>query len=54
MSPTGPGEPLRITEVVVPPYSRGGNSITLRCQFDLEGDVLYNVKWYKGAKEFYR
>ena len=38
----------------MPGYSRRGNTLTLHCKFDLEGDRLYNVKWYKGIKEFYR
>ncbi|GLV40002.1 beaten path Ia [Carabus blaptoides fortunei] len=24
------------------------------CHYDLEGDALYSVKWYKGRREFYR
>lgn len=36
--------------LAVPP----GASATLTCHFDLEGDPLYTVKWYKGSKEFYR
>ena len=24
------------------------------CNYDLEGDLLYTVKWYKGKEEFFR
>lgn len=24
------------------------------CNYDLEGDTLYALKWYKGRKEFFR
>lgn len=26
----------------------------LECDFDLEGNGLYSVKWYKDKREFYR
>jgi hypothetical protein len=26
----------------------------LKCNYDLEGDTLYSIKWYKGRHEFYR
>ena len=26
----------------------------LECQYDMEGDRLYSVKWYRNGKEFYR
>lgn len=31
-----------------------GDNVNLFCQFDLEGDSLYSVKWYKGKREFFR
>ena len=31
-----------------------GDKVNLECIFDLEGEVLYSVKWYKGGKEFFR
>lgn len=26
----------------------------LACHYDMQGDVLYSIKWYKGRREFYR
>ena len=26
----------------------------LECLYDMEGDALYSVKWYRNGKEFYR
>lgn len=31
-----------------------GNSTILECRYDLQGEVLYSVKWYKDGHEFYR
>ncbi|KAA0203100.1 hypothetical protein HAZT_HAZT007257 [Hyalella azteca] len=45
---------LKLRQVSVPGYSRTGDTVSLHCDFDLEGDQLYNVKWYKGVKEFFR
>nr|CAI5820720.1 unnamed protein product [Callosobruchus analis] len=38
----------------IPPAVVHGSKVTLKCLFDLEGDKLYSVKWYRGAREFYR
>ncbi|ODN04720.1 B-cell receptor CD22 [Orchesella cincta] len=43
--------PIRID---VPPYVREGDTAILRCQYDLDDDKLYTMKWYKGAQEFFR
>jgi hypothetical protein len=40
--------------VNVPAAILRGGTATLFCHFDLEGDPLYSVKWYKGRREFYR
>ena len=31
-----------------------GEDITLECIYDLQGDSLYSVKWYRNGQEFYR
>lgn len=45
---------LRLNKVEVPPHPVAGSSIPLHCIFDMEGDELYSVKWYKRNAEFYR
>ncbi|XP_067009687.2 cell adhesion molecule 1 isoform X2 [Anabrus simplex] len=45
---------LRDVRVVVPIAILRGDSAVLSCHFNLEGDSLYSVKWYKGRREFYR
>lgn len=45
---------LRNVSVVIPEAVAVGSSVTLTCLYDLEKDVLYAVKWYKGKAEFYR
>ena len=38
----------------VPPQLILGQSASLECNVDLEGSVLYSVKWYKNGQEFFR
>ncbi|KAJ8937283.1 hypothetical protein NQ318_006164, partial [Aromia moschata] len=45
---------LKDVSVTVPQAARIMDTVTLQCRYDLEGEPLYTVKWYKGAKEFYR
>jgi hypothetical protein len=33
---------------------RVGDSLQLKCDYDLENAVLYSIRWYFGAEEFYR
>lgn len=45
---------LRFTEFHIPDFVFQNSSVQLSCDFDLEGVVLYNLKWYKDNREFYR
>lgn len=51
--PAGVGG-LRDVVVTVPMAVAPGDTVTLRCAYDLEGDPLYTVKWYKSRQEFFR
>jgi len=31
-----------------------GQTAKLSCNYDLEGDKLYSIKWYRNRHEFYR
>ncbi len=41
-------------QVEVPRFEIVGERTRLRCNYDLEGESLYSVKWYKNGSEFYR
>lgn len=45
---------IQIYEVGVPAAVRAGENVMLACHYDMQGDVLYSIKWYKGRREFYR
>jgi hypothetical protein len=45
---------LQGVKLVFPPVVRLGGEATLLCLYDLEGEPLYSVKWYRGNQEFYR
>lgn len=45
---------LKDVRVIVPAAVRRGENVNLICQYDLEGDTLYSMKWYKGKREFFR
>lgn len=45
---------LRMLMLEVPSPAVNGESVELRCSFDLENDNLYSIKWYKNNTEFYR
>lgn len=45
---------IMLTEVRVPKHTIKGHSVRLECHYDMEGEALYSVKWYKDGREFYR
>lgn len=45
---------LRMVALHVPSRVIVGDTIRLTCKFDLEGDTLYSIKWYRDDIEFYR
>ncbi|XP_074114501.1 autophagy-related 16 isoform X3 [Cotesia typhae] len=45
---------LKDVKVEIPEAVAVGSQVTLTCRYDLQTDVLYAVKWYKGKDEFYR
>lgn len=40
--------------LVEPPAVRRGQSVALRCEYQLDGAPLYSIKFYRGQLEFYR
>ncbi|SPP80676.1 uncharacterized protein LOC117583333 [Drosophila guanche] len=40
--------------LVQPPAVRRGQSVALRCDYQLDGAPLYSIKFYRGQMEFYR
>lgn len=51
-APTSTG--LRLTEVRIPNHVVRDSTARLECHYDLDGDALYSVKWYRDGLEFYR
>jgi hypothetical protein len=45
---------IRLMEVRIPMHTVRDQSARLECHYDLEGEALYSVKWYKDGNEFYR
>ena len=35
-------------------HAETGQDISLTCDYELEDDILYSIKWYRDDKEFYR
>jgi hypothetical protein len=47
-------ECVRLRDLSIPSFRFRDSDATLACNFDLEGERLYSVKWYKDGHEFYR
>ncbi|XP_046812612.1 uncharacterized protein LOC111685096 [Lucilia cuprina] len=45
---------LTMTEVRIPKHIMRHETAALGCKYDLDGESLYSVKWYKDGFEFYR
>ncbi|XP_066139719.1 uncharacterized protein [Euwallacea fornicatus] len=45
---------LRSMVIKVPEAARTGDTVTLKCEYDLEEADLYSIKWYWQNEEFYR
>ena len=45
---------IRLTRTSLPSHAILGEDVVLECSYDMEGDKLYSVKWYKDNMEFYR
>lgn len=45
---------LKLLNVRIANHTVLGASTTLKCTYDLEGENLYSVKWYKDGDEFFR
>lgn len=45
---------MKITKLRIPDAVKKGETAILECHYDLEGGMLYSVKWYKGTFEFFR
>ncbi|MPC27093.1 hypothetical protein E2C01_020250 [Portunus trituberculatus] len=48
------GVGVRMTSMSSPRYVMEGTNITLRCEFDLEGDDLYSLLWWRGGSVLLR
>ncbi|XP_021963894.1 cell adhesion molecule 2 isoform X2 [Folsomia candida] len=45
---------LRLADLKIPSHTIRGQPVRLECHYDLEGEALYSVKWYKDQHEFFR
>ncbi|KAM3959550.1 uncharacterized protein ACR2FA_006344 [Aphomia sociella] len=45
---------LRNVNLIIPEAAERGSLVEMKCLYELEGEVLYSVKWYRGDREFCR
>ncbi|XP_050674188.1 uncharacterized protein LOC126971805 [Leptidea sinapis] len=45
---------LRNVYMAIPEATERGKPVAIKCMYDLENEDLYQVKWYRGDREFYR
>ncbi|KAF0749884.1 Uncharacterized protein FWK35_00014991 [Aphis craccivora] len=45
---------IKLTKFKMKEITFVGSTTTLECNYDLEGEQLYSIKWYKDRNEFYR
>lgn len=45
---------LGMVHVTIPTAIQSGRNAIMTCDYELEDDDLYSVKWYKGKREFFR
>ncbi|XP_065093323.1 uncharacterized protein LOC135713993 [Ochlerotatus camptorhynchus] len=45
---------IKLLDVRVPKHTVKDLPVRLECHYEMEGDALYAVKWYKDGNEFYR
>ena len=49
-----PTSALILREVTLPPFIIAGDTTSLGCDYDSQGEQVYSVKWYKGGLEIFR
>jgi len=45
---------LRMTSLQIPEHVVLNETVRMQCNFNLDKELLYSVKWYKDGHEFYR
>ncbi|XP_037775798.1 uncharacterized protein LOC119572915 [Penaeus monodon] len=47
-------ESVKVLDIEVPQQVRSGETVDLRCHYDLEGASLYSLNWWRGTEQFYQ